>query len=140
MRYILFKAKRLRDGEWVKGAPVNLTPLTCFESNSNTPQEWVMVRGGFADWGLPRDVVFEKIDPDTICQYTGLTDKYGDEIFEGDILEVEITPMNIQQYIVEFNAGSFFAQRDGVYEYTLFELIYFYSAKIIDNIHDEKDV
>ena len=29
MRSVLFKAKRLDNGEWVEGVPVDVTPLVC---------------------------------------------------------------------------------------------------------------
>lgn len=35
------------------------------------------MRDGFSDWNMPRNTVVYEINPDTICQYTGLTDKNG---------------------------------------------------------------
>ena len=85
MREILFTAKRLDNGEWFEGVPVDVTPLVCFASDK-AEQEVVMVRAGFADWGMPRGMEYTKVDPSTVSQYTGLTDKNGKKVFVGDIV------------------------------------------------------
>ena len=76
MREILFKAKRTGTGEWFEGVPVDVTPLQCFSE----PQvkEIVMVRAGFADWGMPRSLEYTKVDPETVCQCAG------EEIFQNE--------------------------------------------------------
>ena len=68
MREILFKAKRWRDGKWVYGDLNNL-------------QDSVIIH-----WYNNGCRVSDEVDPSTVCQYTGLTDKNGKKIFEGDII------------------------------------------------------
>ena len=71
MREILFKAKRWRDGKWVYGDLNNL-------------QDSVIIH-----WYNNGCRVSDEVDPSTVCQYTGLTDKNGKKIFEGDIVRRE---------------------------------------------------
>ena len=71
MREILFKAKRISDGKWIEGSLIVYSDQTT---------------GIVYDIGDIEGMRKEVVRPETVCQYTGLTDRNGKKIFEGDII------------------------------------------------------
>lgn len=129
MREIKFRGKRVDNGEWVYGGII------------------------FIDGGKPH--IFcnyggVEVDPDTVGQYTGLKDKNGKEIYEGDIINWLMHRMDRTGYIeegrVEFRTNeqttvviNKFATKDGR-ESVRNILNCLNDLKVIGNIHDNPEL
>lgn len=143
MREILFRGKRVDDGEWVEGFYVRLNGK---EHRIYTGYAETDCGDYYPDWW--------QVDPETVGQYTGLKDKNGKRIFEGDMIK----PFDdeIDKMVVEFHYGQFllclYGERGYMAEYGweeegnygCFEAeplsSYGDDIEIIDNIHDNPEL
>ena len=115
MREILFKGKRVDNGEWTEGY--------FFKS-------WNKV---FLLWGMTGDCPnMEEVKPETVGQFTGLCDKNGNKIFEGDIVE---SPNGTQGFIEWQNAECAFLVNIGDDWQTMDDCPY----EVVGNIYDKEE-
>lgn len=131
MREMLFRAKREDNGEWVEGyfvigkwyldekeryaiLPIDL----CFYPHCEI-NEWI------------------EIAPETLCQYTGLTDKNGKRIWENDI--VKIGANTLVRWSEKY-AGWCLVQRGWMYEHFFGEAIDERDCEVVGNIFDNPEL
>lgn len=111
MREILFRAKTKATKEWTYGH---------FAKQYDVPQIYA---------GNGHECIYE----DTLCQYTGLTDKNGVKIFEGDIVEYEGKRYSI-------NYLPHYARFSAVKPNTVFCVFAYQRGEVIGNIYDTPEL
>jgi len=121
VREVLFRGKQIASGEWITGVPVQ-----------HSDGDW-QIQGGHSN---ARYLV--TIDPETVCQYTGLTDKAGRKIFEGDILSFSAYGENFRGDVRFINGN--FNIWCGKCAPFLDDVLERYSATVIGNIFDNPEL
>ena len=134
MREILFRAKRIDNEEWIYGYIVKLG-----RERLSDPERYgicnkiITIDGSGVCYNLK---VYEII-PETVGQYTGLTDKNSKKIFEGDIVTAYFqSNRSKQKFSVIFENGTFLFDNDHV-KVPVNDI---YCLKIIGNIHDNSEL
>ena len=132
MREILFRGKRIDNGEWVEGF-YNHIPYGRFGKDEHMIQT-VLENGKI---GMLHDIY-----PCTVGQYTGLKDKNGKRIFDGDVAKVMQGKDKDIAY-VGFENGAFmlYPKTGNIYERTLWEYWYNdWDVEVIGNITDNPEL
>jgi uncharacterized phage protein (TIGR01671 family) len=145
MREILYRGKEIKTGKWVYGGFHEHKPfITAIGKQPET--EALIIADGSADWGLPVPIKAYVVEKKTVGEYTGLTDKNGVRIYEGDIAEDTFGNTGVITYsdhfldwrIVFFKGRPNLLNKLGKH---IFEWVYpkMY-LKIIGNIHDNPEL
>lgn len=120
MREIKFRGKSLDKGKWLYGS---LLSWKC----------------GYMDMLIEYDTceMFDEIpvDPSTVGQYTGLRDKTGREIYEGDILSVDFLSYKTE---VKYHIDGFMACRENYPSEPLYRV--YKECVVIGNLHDNPEL
>lgn len=127
MREILFRGKEVADGKWIEGF---------YSAEEYNPYSGEVEH-------IPRIQIIGKcvslgVIPETVGQYTGLTDKNGVRIFEGDIVTGWFNHEKIVGYIFYGGNAQFFIRRDGIYGIGLDNSDCW--LEVIGNIHDNPEI
>lgn len=129
-REILFKAKRLGNGEWVEGYYVY-----CRKRHYILP---VLNKAiGFDE----REDEWIEVNPNTLCQYTGLTDKNGKKIWENDIVEERYRGVITMRYHVlwDFKEASWMLETKSSARYGMYATNQ-RKFEVIGNIFDNPEL
>ena len=131
MRKILFRGKRKDTKKWISGHLMQGADITL-----------IFPRGEdfFYDACEQRasDMIAYEVIPETVGQYTGLTDKNGTEIYERDIVKgKDNAEKSIEIFgYVDFTNGSFVVVGDLITHYRWID----YEVVVIGNIHDTPEL
>ena len=121
---IKFKAKRLDNNTWVEGY--------FYAECGNT----YIIEDRQSESMLNRNEAHQ-VDPSTICQFTGMKDCEGNEVWEGDVVDREIYDLRKGtakvKAVIVYMDGAFVAVTNGI-PYSL----YLKYIKVVGNIFDKE--
>ena len=129
MREILFRGKSYYDGDWLYGTVL-------FLETADMKEKYVAI-SPILD-GVSSYKEIERVVPETVGQFTGLTDKNGTKIFEGDIVNIlpEVDEIGVIEWaddeaMFEVVAGGWCGNFDNYLPEDL---------EVISNIHDNPEL
>ena len=122
MRQIIFRGKRVDNNEWAEGYLFKIWNRT------------------FLLWGMTGDVPnMVEVKPETVGQYTGLTDKNGKKIFEGDIVNVTTGIYGYKSTYHSVTQTVRYEADSGIAVFLPFDNSDMVEVEIIGNIYDNKE-
>jgi len=134
MQKTLFRGKRKDNGEWIEG------DLIRHYENQRRFIAYDQLACTYTECGISRLTTerFCEVDPETVGQYTGLTDKNGTKIFEGDIVCDRYancyTPIFVNGIYMAYNVD--YPRMPGEEPSTQFNVVWQDVCIVIGNIHD----
>lgn len=137
---ILYKAKRVDNGEWVFGLPIYKNYIRVF-----TEHEYEDEEGRKIKYSTTKDY---QVDPKTMCEFIGLIDKNKNKIFEHDIAEYKDCPASdyyretiiVNRGVIKFEDGAFFVTNRETVE--MDDLVYngVMECSVVGNIFDNPEL
>lgn len=148
MREILFRGKRIDNGEWICSGNIfhlNENGGEYYIPNINTKCTTTHECNSIGEYGnisaivCKNDTRLYKVNPETVGQFTGLTDKNGKKIFEGDIVKVSHGGSTYYAKI-EWDDGSFWVANHDIQMPSYISEVSKTYLEIIGNIHDNPEL
>lgn len=125
----LFKAKRVDDGEWVRGNLIyTFTGIPCIVTEYDHIMNFININ---------------EVDPTTICQCTGLKDRNGKLIWENDILSGHLDedyPEDETREHILWRENGWHTKELGSIDYAPLDDFDSENFEVIGNIFDNKDL
>ena len=128
MKEIKFRGKRLDNGEWIEGDLLRMLG------------HWFI----FPD-PAPEGIDKYAVDPATVGQYTGLHDRKGIAIYEGDVIRSPLSEDKTRPHRIFYHTGNaafmgaLVDRKELCYLRLDQDWIYKFGKEVIDNIHDNPE-
>lgn len=138
MREILFRGKRKNDYEWLYRYNEWLYGFPYITRKNAVKINWYCSNFG--------SMITDEVDPETVGQYTGLTDKNGRKIFEGDIIEGHCHSQwnhELMRCVIAYNRDHFEARHytNGIHgNYFTYKTVFSKDVVVIGNIYDNPEL
>ena len=129
MREIKFRGKRLDNGEWIEGDLLRMNG------------HWFI----FLD-PAPEGIDKYAVDPATVGEFTGLKDKNGKEIYEGDVIRSPLSEDKTRPHRIFYHTGNaafmgaLVDRKELCYLRLDQDWIYKFGKEVIGNIHDNLEL
>lgn len=136
MREILFRGKRIDNGEWVEGYYVKALDMYDKEIHAIFDTMTTFYACGETSG-------FELVDPETICQYTGLIDKNGKKIWENDILEGHLDdkfPEDVTREKVIWHESGWKTEEPGCVDKEYLDEFDTENFEVVGNVYDNPEL
>ena len=147
MREILFRGKRIDNGEWVEGYYYKMSETTyCFKEDYErkpVPEHHYILQERMTDWGLPNQMVQIEIDPETLCEFTGRCDKNENKIWENDILMAHLDesyPEDVTYETIEWGMSGWVTREAGSTDRQYLDEFDLEHYEVVGNIFDNKEL
>ena len=133
MREIIFKAKRIDNGEWIEGHYTECRGETFIGIDTSSMFEIF----------CPPVIRWFKVSSETLCQFTGLCDKNGKRIWENDIMMAHLDesyPENATYETVEWGVAGWVTHEAGSTDREYLDEFDLEHFEVVGNIFDNKEL